>query len=677
MKVQISLGVLQAISFASAVTVYPTNQAATGTAAAAAADYTGAAAYNPTVLNPPAVPSGLPTQFVIQLQNGGTNNLSLPQNGSFIGFSIEMSVVNQVLGSNSKTLQVPFLNLMANLQERSGRVNIRVGGNTQETAVLVESTSDGKILEKNITGSSNPTQTPPLIYTPDLLYMMGNISALVNVHWFVGIPFLLQDTATRLAITQRSQEILGDHLMGIQVGNEPDLYQRHQHYTSYGPYDYFGDFGVYVQAMQNANLQGTNLLVGPNIAYADWTTEQVWDTGFVGVYSQNLAYLSVENYPTDNCAAQFNTGGAIKDPQTIFPDFLSHTSASSGHSIIQKFLNSSAFAVQNGKRLVMFETNTASCGGFAGISDAFGAALWGIDYAFQMAFNNFGGAMIHVGGQNVFYNTFPLIRLYRTPQPFTPPPTNQSTFHQWTVGPTYYAALVAAESIGPSNATQLLDLGANGGNVYTPAYAFYENSNPVRVGIINYVTDPTGASDLRVQIAIGGSGIGQPNQSPASVKVKWVFNLCAALKYLLADSVSQKGNFTWAGQTFGDNFASDGRPMGQENITTIACDSTTNLCTIPVPAPSYALVYLTDAALDEPGVAATTTFPTTVETRTRNTVTIDQAVLATSNGGYGKKLGSTSAGSTSGAAPVKAAPGIVSVLALASGLLVLARMMGR
>ncbi|KAG6824812.1 hypothetical protein H0H93_001510, partial [Arthromyces matolae] len=194
--------------------------------------------------------------------------------------------------------------------------------------------------------------------------------------------------------------------------------------------------------MNNANLPGADLLVGPNIAYADWTAEEVWNTGFVSAYSQNLAYLAVENYPTDNCAAQFNTGGTIQDPQTIFPNFLSHTAQYSGHSIIQKFINSTNFAIQNGKRLYMMETNTGSCGGFAGISDAFGAALWGVDYAFQLAVNNFAGGMFHVGGQNVFYN------------PFTPPPTNQSTFHQWTVGPTYYASLIAAEAIGPSNGTQ-------------------------------------------------------------------------------------------------------------------------------------------------------------------------------------------------------------------------------
>ena len=53
-------------------------------------------------------------------------------------------------------MQVPFLNLIANLQQRGGQVLIRVGGNTQETAVLVPSTPDGLIIEKDLAGVSNP-----------------------------------------------------------------------------------------------------------------------------------------------------------------------------------------------------------------------------------------------------------------------------------------------------------------------------------------------------------------------------------------------------------------------------------------------------------------------------------------------------------------------------------------
>jgi len=106
------------------------------------------------------------------------------------------------------------------------------------------------------------------------------------------------------------------------------------------------------------------------------------------------------SYPTDNCYAQFGFG-TPQDPQELFPDYLTHAS---GRTIVEPYLNSTNYAQQKGKPLIMFETNTASCGGFPGISDSFGAALWGLDYAMQMAHSNFSGTLFHVGGQNVFYN---------------------------------------------------------------------------------------------------------------------------------------------------------------------------------------------------------------------------------------------------------------------------------
>jgi hypothetical protein len=47
---------------------------------------------------------------------------------------------------------------MANIQQRTGAVVVRVGGNTQDTASLVDSTPDGRILEKDLNGISNPVR---------------------------------------------------------------------------------------------------------------------------------------------------------------------------------------------------------------------------------------------------------------------------------------------------------------------------------------------------------------------------------------------------------------------------------------------------------------------------------------------------------------------------------------
>ena len=71
---------------------------------------------------------------------------------------------------------------------------------------------------------------------------------------------------------------------------------------------------------------------------------------------------------------------------------------------VSEFLVDTALAQQVGKPFLMFETNSASCGGFDGVSDSFGAALWALDYGLQMAYGNFSGALFHVGGMDVSYN---------------------------------------------------------------------------------------------------------------------------------------------------------------------------------------------------------------------------------------------------------------------------------
>lgn len=125
----------------------------------------------------------------------------------------------------------------------------------------------------------------------------------------------------------------------------------------------------------------------------------------------------------------------------------------------------------------------------------------------------------------------------------------------------------------------------------------------------------------------------------------------ACNRYLESSSVSTR-NITWAGQTFGDKFESDGRLKGDLNVVSIDCDQSTNACIVPVKAPGFALVFLDSSADSEMiGIGqATATYSTTAVTKTKNTVTMDPSVLATSNGHNGderSRLGSTSSGSVS------------------------------
>ncbi len=70
----------------------------TSSGMAALANYTGPAAYNPARLLPPTPPrsDALAVQFGIQLSNVVPSGASIQQSGSFMGFSVEMSVADQV-----------------------------------------------------------------------------------------------------------------------------------------------------------------------------------------------------------------------------------------------------------------------------------------------------------------------------------------------------------------------------------------------------------------------------------------------------------------------------------------------------------------------------------------------------------------------------------------------------
>ncbi|KAF8217337.1 hypothetical protein K438DRAFT_1954192 [Mycena galopus ATCC 62051] len=135
------------------------------------------------------------------------------------------------------------------------------------------------------------------------------------------------------------------------------------------------------------------------------------------------------------------------------------------------------------------------------------------------------------------------------------------------------------------------------------------NGTPVRVAIMSYLDDPTGASDVFAVISISGEFT-----MPASVPVK----------YLAASSVTQKGNYTPWGHSSSLTDARWGRKSG----------STATQQPRPVPsAPGFALVFLnSDAAARDTARTSSMTFSTTALTKTKNTVTVNPSALVTSNG---------------------------------------------
>ncbi|AFR98329.1 hypothetical protein C343_06306 [Cryptococcus neoformans C23] len=607
------------------VTLYTDTAPTTTSSLAAGQTYTGLPAYDPTRLTPPAPPSPAVTSLSLSIPSDGAGvaseglSLSIPQKGNFLGFSIELSVATSLLGSSSGNLKVPFLNFMANIQNRAGAGPIiRVGGNSQEGSTIFVDGLEGGVAMEKIKVSSGVTDTPLINYSPELFYIMSNITSLVGAEWYFGLAFNESDvdspTGNIPIAAHWAQEILGDSLLGLSVGNEPDLYVNHNHRsTGWGVSDFVTEYDDVVKSIvSNGSLLNNNAFIGPSLCcnVPGFEFSDLINAGWLEENVDRLSAVTVQHYPTNNC----KVNGKVIEPQDIFSDFLNHTSA---QALVGEYLADSVTVQNAGKELVMLETNTASCGGFAGLSDSFGAAMWLTDFALQMAYANFSTALMHVGGQNVYYN------------PFTPPPSKLSKTLQWTPGSVYYPTLVISEAFGKSNASRVVDLTPlpeyDANSIYHPVYAIYENDVVARMVLFNFIDDSTRGSDLDVTINI-------QNQSPTQVQVR----------YLQADSVSEQYDIYWANQTLGQSFASDGRLYGDLETITITCDE--GVCIVPVPAPSVALVYLSDAALEESNVSeyATLTYPTSIIGS--GSATVDVESLSTSNGKEGSGRGSTSKG---------------------------------
>jgi hypothetical protein len=152
----------------------------------------------------------------------------------------------------------------------------------------------------------------------------------------------------------------------------------------------------------------------------------------------------------------------------------------------------------------------------------------------------------------------------------------------------------------------------------------------------------------------------------------------------------------------GDRFQSDGRLYGDVSTQQVPCDAAASeprplccmlitlahgpplpidTCQVKVPAPSVAVVFLTAAALkaSTPDANSFKYFTSTIGMKMQNTATLDQAVLATSNGRGGtgmngiRYLGSTSHQSQNpNEAGRKVVPGMIAL-----GVAVLAAALGR
>jgi hypothetical protein len=250
---------------------------------------------------------------------------------------------------------------------------------------------------------------------------------------------------------------LGEKLISVQFGNEPDLFKHHDENNRPWSYEEYLAKWKSFRAAFHAQLPAV-AVAGPDTAY-----NHEWVSRFVKDVPKEVMLVTSHYYPL----------GPPTDPKMTI-DLLLHPSdrfESSCHLPIES-------ARAAGIPFRMAEGNSCYNAGKPGVSDTFAAALWAGDYCLQMAALGCVGVNLHAGA-NGYYS-----------------PIVGSVLDGFTTRPEYYGLQLAQEFAGASLCEAKLE--ARGANV--TAYAAADEKKVMLVVLFN---KEARAAEVEVKTAEG------------------------------------------------------------------------------------------------------------------------------------------------------------------------------
>jgi len=303
----------------------------------------------------------------------------------FVGFSLEVSTAGQGIGafggstSESRarvaeyalgTPEAPnkgFFQFMRNL----GPGILRLGGNSQDNTCW------------NATAAPHPDWCKGELRIGDFRQYSEAARA---SGWRIILGLNLKQNTSQCALAELThavaKEIKPDEILGLELGNEPDLFSRAGSRPGpYSPADHVKDFLAYAEAFRQNSIAKRYALVGPATC-CKWRNAQDLGTFIDGVGASKLKLVTVHSYLLTTCG-----GKQVTIAELLAPELMTRFNKEA-ESLV-------ASARARKVPIALAETNSASCGGMPGVSDAFAAALWGLDSLFSAAEDGFSGINFH------------------------------------------------------------------------------------------------------------------------------------------------------------------------------------------------------------------------------------------------------------------------------------------
>ena len=344
-----------------------------------------------------------------------------------LGYEISSVAVPGLLSADNRA----YVQLVRNLGRQGV---IRVGGNT----------SDFSSYQADGASQSLPKGT--VVTAENFRQLRGFLDAIGwKLIWGLNLGGDRLDNAVEEA--KAIANAMGDRLLALEIGNEPDLFPNAGHRTPpYGYAAWHDEYRRYKAAIR-AVLPHVPF-AGPDIAggAVDWMDSFAHDEG------SDIALLTAHHY----------IGGQANPASTLELMLLEEKKY---QPVLAKF-QTIAEAAHLPYRLC--ETASYSGGGKAGASDSFAASLWALDYLFVLASYGCSGVNMETGVNHLGW-----ISHYT--------PISDDLAGHYGAAPEYYGLLAFAQAARGQQIAVTCDTGG----INLTAYAMRQNAGAMTLTVIN------------------------------------------------------------------------------------------------------------------------------------------------------------------------------------------------
>ncbi len=305
---------------------------------------------------PPAAGPPAAVSFTVQAASDGP---SVPPD--FLGLGFEIPVM-----ADPDLADPVLLRLLSNL----GSGSLRFGGSSVENTVWSPDNAAAAAADFQL--------TPARV---DRVFTLAR-----QIGWRVTVAIALArfDSAAAAAEAAYLVGSGGDALLGVEIGNEPNLYGVQGLRSGAWNVDSLAaEFDAYAAAIL-ARAPAT-----PLVAPATWCTGGgAWFTEFLDRRHARIAFTSHHFYPMGR------TAPAGSPEEATVANMLSAELMARSRACVD---SAAASAESRGLPLRVDETNSAYGFGQPGVSDVFASALWGLDYLFTVAEVGVAGVNVQTG----------------------------------------------------------------------------------------------------------------------------------------------------------------------------------------------------------------------------------------------------------------------------------------